>query len=87
MILIVVAVLVLGMLVAAFLVDRQDRKNGIRPASPKQISAAIRESKRETRAQLKLMRRGMNQPAPGAGRRSPGVPYLRPDEGPPRRGR
>ena len=87
MILIVVAVLVLGMLVAAFLVDRQDRKNGIRPASPKQIAAAIRESKRETRTAIRTMRRGPNQPDPGAVRRSPGAPYLRPDDGPPRRGR
>ena len=87
MILIVVVVLVAAMLIGAFLIDRQDRRNGMRSASPKQISAAIRDSKRESRAQLKMMRRGMYQPGPGPGRRSPGAPYLRSDEGPPRRGR
>lgn len=90
MILGVVVVLVLAMLVAAFVVDRRDRSNGLTIASPKQIGAAMRQSKRESRERMRAMtRRGMVSPGrkPGPERRSPGGPYLRPDEGPPRRGR
>lgn len=89
MILTIIAVLVVAVLVAAFVTDVRDRKSGKRIASAKEIGQAVRESKRQTRAQMKMMRRGLNarQPQPGQARRSPGGPYLRPDEGPPRRGR
>jgi Flp pilus assembly protein TadB len=88
MILTIVAVLVIAMLAAAFVTDYRDRKNGIKTASPRQIAENVRIRKRETRMQMKMMRRGFNaQQTPGQGRRSPGAPYLRPDEGPPRRGR
>lgn len=86
-VLIILAVLVVAMLVAAFVTDLRDRRAGKKIASAKDIGRAVRESKRQTRMQMKTMRRGISPQQPGPGRRSPDGPYLRPDEGPPRRGR
>jgi hypothetical protein len=88
MIVIVIAALVLAALIAAFVTDVRDRRSGKRIASAKEIGRAVRDSKRQTRVQMKAMRRGFgSRQQNGQAGRSPGGPYLRSDDGPPRRGR
>jgi hypothetical protein len=89
MILIVIASLIVAALIAAFVTDVRDRRSGKRIASAKEIGQAVRDSKRQTRVQMKTMRRGFSsrQQNHGQAGQSRGAPYLRSDEGPPRRGR
>jgi len=83
--LIIVACIVTPMLIAAYLVDRSDRRNGVTHASAAEISRRARLSRQAARAQMRDLKRQRGG-ARAAMRQSQGGPYLRSDEKLPKRG-
>ncbi len=83
--LIIVACIVTPMLIAAFLVDRSDRRHGYSRASSAEIARRTRLGRQTARAQmrdLKRQRRGVRATM----RQSPGAHYPGSDEKLPKRG-
>ena len=83
--LIIVACIVTPMLIAAYLVDRYDRKHGVTHASAAEISRRAKLGRQTARAQMRDLKRQRGG-VRAAMRQSPGGPYLRPDEKLPKRG-
>jgi hypothetical protein len=83
--LIIVACIVTPMLIAAYLVDRSDRKHGYTRASAAEISRRARLGRQTARAQMRDLKRQRGG-ARAAMRRSQPGPYLGPDEKLPKRG-
>jgi len=83
--LIIVACIVTPMLIAAYLVDRSDRKHGYTRASAAEISRRARVGLQTARAQMRDLKRQRGG-ARAAMRRSQPGPYLGSDEKLPKRG-
>jgi len=83
--LIIVACIVTPMMIAAFLVDRADRKHGYTHASAAEIARRARIARQTARAQMRDLKRQRGG-ARAAMRRSQAGPYPGQDETPRKRG-